>query len=305
VVTADIAIACCRRATDAQPQDLYPDPDAPLLIEALRSLGSTARAVSWDDPLIEWSSFDRVLVSSTWDSVDRPLEYLQWAQRVSTVTALINPAPVLEWGLDKRHQRELEDAGVPVIETTWVGPGSSWEMEAAGGVGELVVKPSISAGGRETARYGVSDAPAVDAHVRRLLDAGQTVMIQQYLPAIDAEGEVDIVFIAGEMSHAVRKEPVLQLGESPVERPWERISWSGVCAPNRVQRAVALDTMATVSDLLGQKPVYGRVDLVTDAGGHPRVLEVELVDPSLSLDLCPDAALELAHAILRTRPDGC
>jgi hypothetical protein len=168
-----VAIACCRRSGDARPDDLYPDPDAAPLRSALASMGVSSALVAWDDPGADWASFSRVLVSSTWDSVDRPAEYLAWARRVDAATTLVNPAVVIDWGLDKVHQRQLAEARVPVVPTTWVGPGSEWSSPPEG---DFVVKPSVSAGGRSTAIYAGADPRAV-AHVRALQALGQTVMV--------------------------------------------------------------------------------------------------------------------------------
>ena len=60
-------------------------------------MGASSILVTWDDHGVDWSSFGRVFISSTWDSVDRPIEYLTWIKRVSAVSLVINPAPVIEW----------------------------------------------------------------------------------------------------------------------------------------------------------------------------------------------------------------
>ena len=77
--------------------------------------------------------------------------------------------------------------------------------------GEYVVKPAVSAGSRNTNRYvaGDHDDLATD-HVRSLLDAGRTVMVQPYLDAIDTDGETALLYFGGEFSHAVRKGPLLE-----------------------------------------------------------------------------------------------
>ncbi|MDQ2754393.1 MAG: hypothetical protein M3R71_02465 [Actinomycetota bacterium] len=290
---ADVAVACCRRSGDAEPGDLYPDPDAGPLQAALIVLGASSSLVSWDDPRVDWASYSKVFVSSTWDSVDRPAEYLAWARRVSAVSDLNNPFAVLEWDLDKVHQRDLVAAGVPVIATTWVAPGDHWDAPPGH---EFVVKPSVSAGGRNTARYAGGDATGV-AHVHALQQGGQTIMIQDYVSTIDSEGETDLIFVGGEFSHAVVKKALLNTGQGILPRPWEHMSWVGLAEPSIEQLSVAERTMEAVSARLDRHPVYGRVDLVSDPSGDPLVLEVELIDPYLSLDRAPTAATRLAMLI--------
>lgn len=239
MASADIAIARCRRTKDAGPADLYPDDDAEPLATALNELGASSVSVAWDDQLVEWAAFDRVVISSTWDSADRPAEYLVWARRVSAVSKLFNPSPVLEWGLDKSYLRELADQGIPVIPTTWVEPLDSWQPPEF----EFVVKPAISAGGRKTARYLGRDVESI-GHVRAIQATGQTVMVQPYRSAVDDEGEIDLVFIDGEFSHAVRKDSLLHLGEGVVEKLWTRLAWSGATEPSGEQLSVADKTIA-------------------------------------------------------------
>ena len=111
----------------------------------------------WDDPAVRWDSFSHVVVSSTWVRVDRRGEYLAWAQHVATEADLVNSAAVLGWGLDKQHQRQLAAAGVLVVPTTWLAPGEPWSVPET----EFVIKPTVSAGGRNTARYFGGDAGAV------------------------------------------------------------------------------------------------------------------------------------------------
>lgn len=294
VCACRVAIACCRRFPTADPPDLYPDGDAGPLRVALGALGVDSVTVAWDDPEVSWGSFSHVLLSSTWDSVDRPEAFLAWARAVSQQARLVNSVTVLEWNIDKAHQRELAAVGVPTIPTTWVSPGQLWEPPDCA---ELVVKPSVSAGGRSTGRYLTDDARA-GAHVRQLLAQGQTVMVQEYLPSIDEQGEVDVILLDGQYSHAVVKQPWLRAGEDIVERPWERMGWGGLTTPPPHQVAVATSAMAAVAELLQEMPRYGRIDLVTGADGDPRVLEAELIDPYLSLDAAPAAARRLADIVI-------
>ena len=100
--------------------------------------------------------------------------------------------------------------------------------------------------------------------------------------------------MGGRFSRAVLKKPLLRKGLGILPRPWEQLAWFGLAEPHTEQLTVAVRTMEAVSTRLDRCPVYGRVDLVNGSSGDPLVLEVELIDPYLSLDMKPIAATRLA-----------
>ena len=293
-----VVVACCRLSGEAEPSCLFPDGDRGLLVRALAAVGLEAVAVSWDDPGFDWVSPAGVLVSSTWDSVDRPEEYVRWARRVSATTTLVNPAEVIEWNLDKTYLRDLAGVGLRVLPTEWVPPGGSWSGNADG---DVVVKPSVSAGGRDTAWYSQGQSALVEAHVARLVGLGHTVMVQPYVVSVDDPGEIDLIYIDGRFSHGVRKKPLLERDVGVLARPWERMGWLGLAEPTAAERSLGDDTAAVLAARFGDL-VYGRVDIVALAGGEPALLEVELIDPNLSLSDFPEAATRLAAAVVERLP---
>jgi hypothetical protein len=63
--------------------------------------------------------------------------------------------------------------------------------------------------------------------------------------------------------------------------------------------SVADAAVGMVGQRFGSCPTYGRVDIIAGLTGTPTVLEIELIDPYLSLDMEPQAALRLARSVLR------
>lgn len=288
-----VAIAACRAFDGAEATDIYPDPDWPLLSGALVDAGADAMSISWDHEDLDWQRFDLVVMNSTWDSVDRPQELLAWARRTARATTLMNPFPAIEWNIDKTYLHSLASRGVPIVPTEWVVDAKRWAPPPY----EFVVKPSISAGGRQTARHSPEELSAAVAHVRRLVDQGQTVMVQPYMASVDSEGETKLVFIEGDFSHAVRVGPLLAAGEGVIERLWERAVPMEVTAPTAAELDTARDVLAAVQAEVPDALLYARVDLVTGDTGEPLLGEVELVDPSLLLRFANPAADRLAAAI--------
>jgi glutathione synthase/RimK-type ligase-like ATP-grasp enzyme len=163
-------------------------------------------------------------------------------------------------------------------------------------VGEWVVKPSVSAGSRDTARW--TDPTAALAHVAELTAAGRTAMVQPYLDSVDDLGETAMLFIGGRFSHAVRKGPLLRRGEG-VRQDRDSRGDLGRAHATAAQREVADAVFAAITTLVPEAatPLYARIDLVHDGAGRPVVLELELTEPSLFLPQAPEAAVALARAV--------
>jgi O-ureido-D-serine cyclo-ligase len=284
-----IVVATCERAPEL-------DDDWPRLHSALTDRGADASAAAWTDPEVNWASFDLVVIRGTWDYFARLGEFLAWVHRVAAATRLVNPAPVVAWNADKRYLDDLAADGVPVVTTTFVAPGDSWRPPE----GEFVVKPTVSAGGFETARYRPIDAAAAERHLRRLLDGGHTAMVQPYLASVDREGEVALVYLGGRFSHAINKAALLQAGAGVDDELWthERIA---AMDPSPSHHRVAEATLAAAAARTGCGPTaYARVDLLADPRGQPVVSEVELIEPGLFLRYAPGAPERFAEVLLTT-----
>lgn len=275
------------------------DPDEVPLLDALIWRGVDAAVVAWDDRAVDWAGFDLAVIRSTWDYARREREYLRWLQRVERRTRLANSAAVVEWNIDKRYLRDLAAAGVPVVPTTFLEPG---DMVRIPDRGEIVVKPVVSAGAADTRRYRLPDhAEAARAHVDELLQEGRAAMVQPYLESVEQPGEIDLVYLRGQFSHAVRKvAPLAEAAETAVVLPHaERATPTD---PEPEHRALADAALAAVTARFPDASplLYARVDLVLGLRGEPLVLEVELAEPALFLHTAPESAERFADAIATT-----
>jgi glutathione synthase/RimK-type ligase-like ATP-grasp enzyme len=278
-----VALATCRELPAL-------DPDDAVLPGLLARHGVVAAPAVWDDPAVDWSGFDLIVLRSTWDYTKKPAAFLAWVDRLPRV---LNPAPVVRWNADKRYLLDLAAAGVPVIPTTVVGPRDAFVLPP----GRFVVKPAVGAGSKDAAGYETRQAEQAAAHVRRLHRAGMTALVQPYLDQIDADGEADLVFVGGSYSHAVRKGAML--GHRPrVEGPlfFAEDIRPHVATPG--ERAVAEQALLAVPGG-ADRLLYARVDLLPTAGGGAVVNEVELIEPSLFLMHGPGSGERLAELTAR------
>jgi len=275
------------------------DEDMPPLTAALAAAGAESQIVDWDDPRVEWARFDLVVPRSAWDYAERLPEFLAWAERVTRLTTLLNPLPVVRWNTDKHYLGELARAGAPVVPTWYVEPGENAgrrldEFLAADSCRELVVKPAVGAGSRDARRHLRGERAGILAHIGPLLTARRSVMLQPYLESVDHAGETALMYIDGRFSHAIRKGALLPAGAP---------STAGLFAPEEiVARTPGADELAAADRILTAAPfqrlVYARVDLLRDRQGAPRLLELELTEPSLFLAHAPGSAGRFAAALL-------
>lgn len=272
------------------------DEDLQPLLDAVERQGITASAPCWDDPNVEWDAFDLAVLRSTWDYVPRYDEFLRWLDATEQRVRVLNPSTVIRWSTNKRYLADLAERGVPVVPTQFFEPGDFEPDDPppnlSGRDGEMVVKPIISAGSKDTARH--SDARAAERHVLELLAAGRGVMAQPYQHGIDTYGETGLVYFDGELSHAFRKAPILALDAPPTA---EFFAPEEITArePTPEERRIADTAIAACDpDLL-----YGRVDLVPGPDGQPLVLELELAEPSFFLAYAPGSADRFAAAVAR------
>lgn len=284
---------CIALATTAEARNL--DEDHAPLSAALHAQGFAVEAPDWDDESIDWRRYAMVLPRSTWNYTDDLPKFLAWARRVSGTTRLCNDARTIEWNTDKRYLLELERAGVPIVPTYAAPPGTVWEPPA--GVAEYVVKPAVGAGSRGARRFLARETDAAAAHAARLQASGVTAITQPYLAAVERAGETALIYFEGAYSHAIRKGPLLARGGGDVQGLFatEQITPR---EPGADERAVG-DRIVAALVARGGTPLYARVDLLRDDDGAPRLLELELTEPSLFFAHAAGSADRLAVAIRR------
>jgi glutathione synthase/RimK-type ligase-like ATP-grasp enzyme len=283
------------------------DEDLPPLEAALGALpGMQFSIVDWDDDSVDWTAFDLALLRSTWDYTQRLEEFLDWITRAAASTTLLNPLAVVRWNTDKHYLHDLAQAGVATVPSVFIEP----DRDAADALRafllqqreeEFVVKPAIGAGSRDAQRYSRRQADAAVEHARRLLADRRSVLLQPYLDRVDESGETALVFFGGQFSHAIRKGPLLRRGEGPTralfatEHIMPRIPDDDeLRLANQTLAAMPVDAAAAE----GRSPLlYARVDLIRAADGSPRVLELELTEPSLFFDHAPGAAARFARTV--------
>jgi glutathione synthase/RimK-type ligase-like ATP-grasp enzyme len=253
-----------------------PDLDIEPLAKAISDLGQRASIVAWDDPRAELG--DVTVLRSTWNYVPVRDEFCAWVDAAAKRTRIFNPPEIVRWSTDKSYLRDLEARGVPIVPTRFDPDVGDIEWN------DVVIKPRISAASFATRRFRL-DRERESARAFLAEHDARGMMVQPYMKAVDSSGERSLVWIDGAITHAVRKSPRFSDGNEDV---------SAAVDVEDDERAVALHALEPFENLL-----YARVDLVRDADGNPRVMELELVEPSLFLLQHPPALERFARAIVK------
>ena len=274
-----IGLVTCRELPE-------PDHDEALLLAALREAGMAPSMLAWDDPEADPSGFDLCVLRSCWNYFEDPVAFAAWIEKAASVSTLLNPVDVVRWNTHKSYLHAMEASGVPIVPTEWLERGAAADLGRlmqARGWNEVVIKPAVSAGSFGARRFAQGELDEGQVFLDASLRARDT-MVQLFMPSFDAPGERALVWIDGELTHAVIKRPRFHDDD-------ERVSTAQPITEE--DRAVAASALACVDgDLL-----YARVDVVDDGGGNLVVSELELIEPSLFLLQYPPALARFVSAI--------
>ena len=266
--------------------------DDQVLRDALLARDIEVQAAAWDDPLADWSTIGLCLLRSTWDYHQRCEEFLVWAHHVAAVTRLWNPLPVVRWNAHKRYLRDLAANDVATVPTRWLNAGSCADLPAllaTNGWTRAIIKPAVGASAEGVALVTRELITEGQAHLESLLRRGD-VMVQPFLASVRSTGEHSLIVIDGAVTHAWRRHSPLDGTDEDVTR----------VAPEPNEIALAHAALAAAPGPV----LYARVDMIHNQGGHPLLSELELIEPYLALQLAPDAAAQLADAIVRIVGSG-
>ena len=284
-----LAIACL--TLDA-PDDFVIDD--PLMHAELRARGHQVTEVPWRSGP-RWDDFDLVIIRTPWDYQQAPQAFLDVLATIDASSAsLANSLAVVRWNLSKRYLLDLAQAGVPIVPTRWHDPGATPGDIAAAfrafDCDELVIKPQVSANADHTYRLAQASWGDQSEQLTAVF-ASRACMIQPFLRSVTELGEWSLFYFGGQYSHAIRKCP--KAGDFRVQE--EHGAEILADEPPGVLQALAERALAQAPSKL----LYARVDFLMDQGQQPRLIELELIEPSLYFRMQRDAAHRFADAVDR------
>ena len=251
-----------------------------------------------DTAFIDWTKadglaeFDLVTPLLAWGY---PRDGVAWFALLDQMEAegltVANPVRVLRWNSDKSYLAELDAAGVAAVPTRMsdaLDEAALADARNTFGCGDLVIKPPISGGADGTFRLGKDDQIPT-------LVLGKRMMIQPFLPSIAAEGEYSLFYFGGIFSHSIVKRPAA--GDFRVQDQFG--GYEEAAEAPSVAKFLAEAALGATSNITRSGPLaYARVDMLRDGNRDFRLMELELIEPSLFLRFAPDGGAAFARSLM-------
>ena len=265
--------------------------DDELAVLPLARRGIQVETTPWDRPGVDWRQYALVLIRSTWDYHQNAEAFLRALESIEQAgVRLENGSEIVRWNMQKSYLRDLAARGVEIVPTFWRDGLARGELEPLFEEvrsDEAVIKPVMGANAQGAWRIDAARvrelAPEIESYY-----ADRPFMMQPFERGIVEEGEYSMIYLNGGHSHTILKRP--KQGDFRVqEEHGSRITLVDP-EPALVEAGNAAITA------VGQKLVYARADLVRSDDAF-RVMELELVEPSLYLRIDPTAPDRFADVI--------
>lgn len=262
------------------------------LYDLLKEKGLNISFQIWDDPAVDWSRFDLIVLKSPWDYFDKIDAFYAWLDKLESLNVrVLNPVEIVRWNADKRYLLDLQEQGVKVVPTEWLEQGDTFEAARLFkklGAEKVIVKPAVSGGAKNTFAMTLTEAEAKAASINELLQQ-ESFLAQPFLEEIKTKGEWSFLFFNGKYSHTVLK--TAKPGDFRVQH------FFGGTVHTPEPPLALLEAAQQIVDKHAQGCLYARVDGV-ERNGELALMELELIEPFLFTDMSEGALQRYYEALL-------
>lgn len=263
-----------------------------LAVPPLRALNHRVQIVSWRQR-IDWNQFDMVIIRTTWDYQNDLEAFLQVLKEINNSTAMLqNSFELVKWNVEKNYLQEMEEKGNPIVPSLW--QNGSLKKSDLGSyfdkfhTGEIIIKPTVSANADHT--YWLKKE-AVDRPIGFLEKTFERrpFIVQPFMSNIVNEGEYSLFYFNGKYSHCILKKP--KKNDFRVQE-----EHGGIIEAVKPEEKLLRKGEKAIRSLT-ETPLYARVDFVRDEHELFRIMEIELIEPSLYFSYDPESPQRFSQAI--------
>ncbi|WP_372655222.1 RimK family alpha-L-glutamate ligase [Halobacteriovorax sp.] len=261
--------------------------DDNLIIPLLKSQEIEAVFQIWDDLTVDWSSFDCILIRSTWDYTEKIEQFKSFINKLPREVKLFNAHEIVMNNFNKSYLFDLEERGFEIVPSlkSKVSQDTIEEAFTKFQSDKIIIKPLIGA--------GASGIQVIEKdNLNAVVENNNEELIQPFQDSISTDGEVSLIFFNGDFSHAILKVPKKNEFRSqeefgskitPLSPDSQTINYS-----KKVLESITTDSL------------FARVDLLKNEENEWRYIgEVELIEPALYLSFDKDSAQRFCNAIVK------
>ena len=236
----------------------------------------------WNDPNIDWTSYNYLIFKSIWDYFEYPTEFLAWITMLENNNIkTLNPLHVIKKNQHKFYLRDLQQQGIDIIPTVFLPKNTSLDLSFLKEKNweRAVIKPAVSGGAYLTKLFSQSQISAMEAEYLPIAQE-RDLLVQPFMPEIQTDGEISLLFFRGLFSHAVLKKPI---GDDYRVQSQFGGQYQTYFPTNEL-----IETAKNITKRFGDDLLYTRVDGILKNDKF-LLMEVELIEPDLYFNHAPDA----------------
>jgi len=282
-----IGLLTCQRFPQLTPADQ-------LLIPEFAKHQCMAEAVIWDNPLVNWQQYDLLIFRNTWDYYEKENVFHAWLDSMEKKgIPTLNPIEVIQKNKHKFYLRDLERQGINIIPTVFIEKTNDLQLHTLlpKHWKKAVIKPAFSAGSYLTEVFTVDEATSISAKYQPIASEKE-LLLQEFKPEIETEGETSFVFFNGVFSHAVNKKPAS--GDFRIQSQFGGQYTLIHPDPALIEKAQKVVTA------FSKQMLYARVDCII-IHSELYLMEIEGIEPDLYFNLAPGALAKFVAAVLELK----
>lgn len=276
-------------ATNANNPNL--DGGEKLLPDAFRVEGYKVDVIVWDDPTIDWSQYQTVIIRACWGYHQKIQEFLAWLQILDDMQVNVqNSTDIIRWNIHKKYLLDLVDRGVQIPRTVLVKQGDASSLKSIISAledDEFVIKPCYGAAAFGIIHSSKQPTTEEESAFNTLLQHSD-VLIQTYIPDVK-KGEISAIFIGNIFSHAVLKIPKTGDFRSNYE-------FGGTEKKHQLSQQ-EISNLSTMYQKCQVDALYARLDVVKYKDSFT-VIELELIEPYLFFEYGESSAERFIQAFI-------
>ena len=267
--------------------------DDQLIADYLESKEIKVSPIPWDDETVDWTSFDAVVIRSSWDYIHRATEFNIWLEKLKTLgVKVLNPISVIQWNQHKSYFVDFSKKGIVVPPFQYCPAESKFELSSIikeKGWDKAVVKPAVSAGSFNTWVVEKDNLANSQQRFAELLQTNDMI-VQEFMKEVLTDGEWSLLFFNKKFSHAIIKKP--KVGDFRVQAKF------GGSAEPIVADTKIIEQAANILYKIDEPLLYARVDGLV-LNGDFYLMELELIEPVLFVEQAEHACENFYHALLK------